>query len=70
MKKETTRETVREKSMADFKHPETIGLHGSDYEVIHNYSSSSSICKRHHTNLKMQKPTFIWQKSSVIFTQE
>ena len=31
---ETVRETVRGKSMADFKHPETIGLHGSDYEVI------------------------------------
>ena len=28
---ETIRETVRGKSMGDFKHPETIGLHGSDY---------------------------------------
>ena len=31
MEKETIRETGMGKSMADFKHPETIGLHGSDY---------------------------------------
>ena len=41
--------------MADFKHPETIGLHGSDYRSDPIYSKQLT-----HTNLKMQKPLQIY----------
>ena len=61
MRKETTKETVGGKSMADFKHPETIGLHGSDYRSDPATTAVAvQFIKLHHTNLKMQKPLQIY----------
>ena len=52
---ETIRETIRGKSMADFKHPETIGLHGSDYRADPTTTAVAvPIYKQLLTNLKMQ----------------
>ena len=42
--------------MADFKHPETIGLHGSDYRSDPTTTAVAvPIYQTLHTNLKMQK---------------
>ena len=71
MKKVTIRKTLRRKSMANFKHPETIGLHGGEYRSDPATTAVAvPLTKLLRINLRMlkQRQICLGLKSLEIFT--